>query len=82
MQKRDWAKVKDFEAEYLRDKYAKLTPEERVKSYEGLYRHALKMAPEKVLYPWPGDENWASIPHLKHLIEIRLKLLKPAKPSR
>lgn len=47
-----------------------------------MYRHALKVAPEKVLYPWPGNDKWDQNPHLKHLIETRRKLLKLVQPSR
>ena len=80
MQKRDWAKVKELESEYSREKYTKLTPEEKLAIYEDMYRYALKVASEKVLYPWPGDKNWEQIPHLKYLIETRKKLLKLVSP--
>ncbi len=81
MEKRDWTKLKEFEAEYTRKKYAKLTSLEKLKISEDLYSHALKIAPDKVLYPWPGDENWNRIPHLRHLIETRRKLLKLVKTA-
>lgn len=81
MKKRNWAKVKELEFEYSRNNYYRLAPEEKLAIYEDMYRYALKVAPEKVLYPWPGDKNWDKIPHLKHLIETRKKLLKLVKPA-
>lgn len=69
-----WEIVKRFERGRLRDKYKDLTPTQRLEIYEDLYRAAMKIAPEKLTHPWPGDDNWHKIPHLRHLIETR-KLL-------
>ncbi len=69
-----WELVKKLERERRRSKYKDLSPAQRLEIYEDLYRAALMIAPEKIKYSWPGDDNWHKIPHLRHLIETR-KLL-------
>lgn len=68
---RGWEIVKTLERERQREKYKDLTPAQRLAIGDELYMAALKLAPEKVRCPWPGDENWHKIPHLKNLIETR-----------
>ncbi len=66
-----WELVKRLERERLRLRYKGMTPVQRLEIYEDLYEAALKIAPEKARRPWPGDDNWHKIPHLRRLIETR-----------
>jgi len=76
---RDWDRVKELEREQTRLKYRGMTPAQKLAIYEDMYQTALKLAPEKVQPPWPGDENWRKLPHLRNLIEMRQLLLKHTK---
>ncbi|WP_219857076.1 hypothetical protein [Candidatus Hakubella thermalkaliphila] len=76
---KSWERFHRWENGYKKERLRGLTPLERIRIYEELYRVALKLHPDKVRYQWRTDEEALKNPHLRHLTEWRHRLLKEFK---
>lgn len=71
----DWQKFHDWELKYEIKRFKSLTPRERIRIHDDLYKTALRILGSKI-FEWHSDKYEKTTEHIKYLTEPRKYFLR------